>query len=546
MLLNFMLPVLTYGSGTMMDYRELVFRYMRQHGFFETPISNFEVYVNGKYVGETNIDKSNTSFAEDNYAELEHSGIKVKLGDKITLKDKSIVGSGSKLSSYDLQVGKGIVNNVSTAFDSYASINQTITADMVGDLVIFLNVTDNYNKIPRFVNSSQYGNWRSEYLKPVAGSDIQIKGWYFTALKLTVEEFSNPLAEFEIHYEGKDETDNVNDPIELESYPATVGLNDKSIAGKGSIKTWEWERQTSDNNWVPIGSSQNLNVPINKNKETFRLRVENTDGVWSEWVKHTIYSMLEKDDDSFIDESIDKDFIEPGPIIYDKLTSPILAIKWDKVPINTGGSSTVTGKIQRDKYVTWNEYTYTVTSWYPNEKTGKVVKRDTIKNVGFDKDMFLKGSRDWYTDPKPKYTVPSKAKPGTVLVVKLDVNKRVDESRYFPSGPTLMKNPPATYYREWKQVHDIRSSYLEKKDGNPQIVPVGHYNYQSLASAHSRLNSFVNSHKKRYVSVEGGGRRVYWFSNKQVNAKAESKSVVVHSAVDKGPGGIGPGIIIPD
>lgn len=390
MLLSFMLPILTYASTTIMDYRKLVSRNIKQHGIFDTPLSNFEVYVNGEYVGETNVDKFNTSFAEDNYGQLESSGIKVKLGDKITIKDKSTIGSGSKISYYDLQVSKGIVNNIFTTFDSYTNINQTITADMVGDLVIFLNVRDNYNKIPNFENFSQYGNWRSEYLKASGQANIQIKGWYFTALKLTVDDFSNPIVEFEIHYEGKNKTDNINDPIELESYPAMVDLKDKTIVEKGSIKTWEWERQVSDTNWVPIGNSQNLKVPINENIEIFRLRVENTDGVWSEWVRHAVYSQLKEEEFFYDDEEIIPEPIVP---VYNTLRSPNVAVKWDTVPIKISASSTVTGKIQRDPITTWNEY---------------------------------------------KYTVPSNAKPGTVLIVKLEVLKRIDQAKHFP---IMIKKP---------------------------------------------------------------------------------------------------------
>ena len=284
-MLNFVLPILSFAAPNQMDYRELISIYRRDYGEFDTPIANFDVYVNGVRKGGTNVGKSTSQ--KENYTQLTPE-FTVKVGDVIEIVDRSEVGSGSRINLYDLQVAQGVVGNTASRYRSYSSI-QSIEAEVEGDLVIFLNVADNYSKIPKFDNFSQYGNWRSEVIKPSGDPNIQIKGWYFTAIKLTVEDASRPKAEFEIHYQGQNKTDNFSNVIELENYPASINLIDMSTTERGSITSWEWERKVNGS-WIFESNSKNPNATINQNVEIFRLRVKNTAGELSSWVEHAIYS----------------------------------------------------------------------------------------------------------------------------------------------------------------------------------------------------------------------------------------------------------------
>lgn len=293
LLINLLLPVYSFAIEYL-DYRQLISRYVRQYGDFDTPIANFDIYVNGVYVASTSVN-NNTSFVE-RLSQISNSGITVNIGDKITIKDRSRVGSGSKITKYDLQVAQGIVGDVSSRFNTYSNINQVITAQVPGEMVIFLNVADNYSAIPKFDNFSQYGNWRTEVIKNSSDPNIQIKGWYFTAFKLTVIDQSRPKSEFDIYYQGQNKTDNYSNPVELEKYPATVTLRDKSTTEKGSIVAWEWGRKLPNGNWQFVSNSQNPTAEVKENVETFRLRVKNSNDQWSTWTEHVFVSKLNEDE----------------------------------------------------------------------------------------------------------------------------------------------------------------------------------------------------------------------------------------------------------
>lgn len=328
-------------------------------------------------------------------------------------------------------------------------------------------------------------------------------------------------------------------------------------------------------------------------------------------------------------EPIEPPVLEPipllAPIVLETPRASNLAVKWDSVPVKIGGTSLATGKIERNVSRTWNEYKYVVDIWYPNEATGKKIGSSVIKTVPFSSDVFLKGKSEvtnaWFNPSgKPSYSVPSNTKPGTVLIVKLQVLNRVHDnfpsigsqpskpqpevrkpSHSRPSKPSrpsrpsspgkdaspaqraaysdalsryrdrldsyyekleryyILKEPWDKYdayisspaYKEYlKRMEDynklkaIRSTYNENKDGNPSIIGDSGYNFTEYKNIHTSLNNFVNSHQRRFVSIEGDAKKLYWFSNKTSFSEATSKNVVIHSVPNAPGGGLDPGIII--
>lgn len=360
MLFNILSPMISFAVNEM-DYREYVYTLRMEHEYFDTPVANFDLYVNGNYVGSTNVGK-NSSFVE-NLSNLSSSGVKIKVGDKIAIKDRSSVGSGNRISLYDLQVAQGVAGNTSSKFNGYANIDQIITAEIPGEMVIFLNVADNYSKIPRFDNYSQYGNWRTEVIKPSGNPNTQIKGWYFTAFKLTVEDTSKPKPEFDIYYQGQDKTDNYANSVEVDNYPATVSLIDRSTTEKGTIVDYTWERKLPDGSWKYVNNTKNPTTTVSENKETFRLRVANSDGKWSDWVEHSFYSKLKGDQEP------------PAGDIRAVLDGPSMAEWGDNIRLDSSRSTTTSTITKREywrKTSRQNDWT-PQTSWQneikPYEKT---------------------------------------------------------------------------------------------------------------------------------------------------------------------------------
>lgn len=114
--------------------------------------------------------------------------------------------------------------------------------------------------------------------------------WYFVELKIEVLESLPPTAEFEIHYNGQNVTDNYNNPIEVDNYPFNVNLVDKSTTPAGTtITSWEWQYYTGST-WNPLSTQQNLTDAVNGGWKGFRLRVTNNKGATSNWVRHDVYA----------------------------------------------------------------------------------------------------------------------------------------------------------------------------------------------------------------------------------------------------------------
>lgn len=351
-LFNVLLPIYSFAVSYY-DYREYIVNLIRQYGDFETPIANFDIKVNGSEKGGTNITRDDDHV--ETLSQIKNSGIKIKVGDKITVSNKSTVGSGSSIILYDLQVAQGVIGDTATSFNSYSNINQVITAEVPGELIIFLNVADNYNKIPAFNNFSQYGNWRTEHMKPTSDPNIQIKGSYFTAMKITVEDTAKPKAEFEIHYQGQNKTDNYLNPVELDGYPATVSLIDRSTVEKGNIIDYTWERKLPNGSWQYISNVKNPITTINENIVTFRLKVGTADGKWSDWKEHEFYSKL-------------KGSTEPVGDIKAFLDGPAIAEWGDTIRLDSSRSASTSTIVKREYWrKTSSQSTWALQPTWENE-----------------------------------------------------------------------------------------------------------------------------------------------------------------------------------
>ncbi|WIV11127.1 hypothetical protein [Proteiniborus sp. MB09-C3] len=294
LLLNVLLPSFVLAAGEI-DYKDYILELKRTYGLeFDTPLANFDIYVNGSYLASTNITKQTPQ--EERLSLLPRKEeVRVKVGDKITIRDRSSLGKGNSIKLYDLQVAQGIVGDTSSRFNTYSNINQVITAEMPGEMVIFLNVADNYSGVPNFDNFSQYGNWRTEVIKPSGDPNVQIKGWYFTAIKIIVEDSARPKADFKIYHQGRDVTDNYSNPIEVEKYPVTVNIKDESITEKGDIVAWEYGVKISSNNWGFVSNEQHPTTTASESIVVYRLRVQNSLGQWSPWQEHAILVKLKED-----------------------------------------------------------------------------------------------------------------------------------------------------------------------------------------------------------------------------------------------------------
>ncbi|AOT68342.1 hypothetical protein [Geosporobacter ferrireducens] len=113
--------------------------------------------------------------------------------------------------------------------------------------------------------------------------------WYFVELIIIVEE-EKPMAEFEIHHDNKNVTDNINNPIQVEEFPFSVNLIDKSTVPAGTtIISWEWQGSTG-NDWVPLSTQKNFSDSVPGSWKSYRLRVTNNKGVTSNWVQHDVYA----------------------------------------------------------------------------------------------------------------------------------------------------------------------------------------------------------------------------------------------------------------
>ncbi len=250
----------------------------------------------------------------------------------------------------------------------------------------------------------------------------------------------------------------------------------------------------------------------------------------------------------------DLDLPDPPKVVLTETREPNVAIKWDTVPLKIGQTGTLTAKLQRNsKSVTWNRYEIVVEQNFQ----GSVRGTSKVKVVGYDSNFFLSKNNTWYDlqhSGKPKYTVPSNGKPGTVLIAKLTVWSRITDK--FPDMPPAPKKPDAPpdspqyqiYLRkkaDYDRLSNVYSTYNSKEDKTPTIIPVTGYNFSEYARYHQEFNNFVNSHIKRYVSIEGSNKTVYWFRKSEVSASAQSKNTIIHIPHVPGKGGLDPGILVP-
>lgn len=193
----------------------------------------------------------------------------------------------------------------------------------------------------------------------------------------------------------------------------------------------------------------------------------------------------------------------PKPVtVIDKPRSPNVAIKWDRVPLQIGQSSTVTGKIRRDaSKFTWVEYSFEGEQVFQKQSKGKFEFQGS-KNypVKFSQNIFFQprtSAKDWFTElPKPKYTVPSNGKPGTELIARIIAKVRVNNE--FPGLPPAPQKPqpevekpnyprPSPPYRpyepgedatdeEWEEYYEAYKEYEEDLDYyNEHIGPWDDY-----------------------------------------------------------------------
>lgn len=99
-------------------------------------------------------------------------------------------------------------------------------------------------------------------------------------------------AEFEIHYQGKNVTDNHDNPITVDKFPFTVNLVDKSTTPTDTtITKWEWQGN-SGSSWVDLSTQQNPTDSVTAGWKAFRLRVTNNKGGVSDWKQHDVYAQL--------------------------------------------------------------------------------------------------------------------------------------------------------------------------------------------------------------------------------------------------------------
>lgn len=118
--------------------------------------------------------------------------------------------------------------------------------------------------------------------------------WYFTAITVEVK-VPESTAEFEIHHQGTNVTDNYNNPIMVDNFPYNVELVDKSTTPAGTtITSWEWEGNTGSS-WVPLSTQKNPSDSISAGWKAYRLRVTNNKGATSVWVRHDVYAQKKSD-----------------------------------------------------------------------------------------------------------------------------------------------------------------------------------------------------------------------------------------------------------
>ncbi|WP_162197403.1 hypothetical protein, partial [Methanosarcina mazei] len=170
------------------DYKTLV-EVLQEDNDFQTPVSLIKLTHNGNTYTTKKIRDTVEEIDALDYIKPDH-GNEFKVGDTITLSSISEEGTGGKITAYDWQIGKDYTWNGPSDYDykSSKTINDYVL-DRPGTWVIFLNVRDSH-KISGtdFENWSDWGNWRTEEPPPFEYTGVDIKGWYFTAIKFEVQE----------------------------------------------------------------------------------------------------------------------------------------------------------------------------------------------------------------------------------------------------------------------------------------------------------------------------------------------------------------------
>lgn len=258
-----------------MDYKAYTEELRNKSGKnFNTPEAKFKVYQNGIHKS-TAIPDGSGRIEDIRNLEI---GFNAKVGDVIKIEDVSTPGSGTRITKRDLQIGMAHDGTRwQDGFHTYSDSTKSFEIKKPGTYVVFLNVADDYSGISNFENWSELGNWRTIDSPPIKPSGITIKGWYFTAFKIVVEDPEKPTSEFEIHHNNNNITDNQSAPALVDKYPVTVNLKDKSTVDSGNIDKWEWN-VWRNNRWEPFSTLQNPNYEVVNPSVTFQLKITTVTG----------------------------------------------------------------------------------------------------------------------------------------------------------------------------------------------------------------------------------------------------------------------------
>ena len=591
------------------DYKDFVRivreDYRAKYGeIFDTPTPIFKAVINGKTYTATPY----TTTYEDSMQIEPH--ITVPVGTEINLEDISIGGDGRDIISRDWQIYKRDADHKD--YDRFTAHTkdktQKVIADREGYIYVFLNVADDL-KYEGYNNWSDRGNWRDGRTTGFSYKGNKVVGWYFTVLKIKVEEgkpdfeirADNPLIEVE-----KDKQESID--IDF-----TVSLKDTDEEIETVVDFYK-DNQFIESRTITVKGNDSINVSFTVPTSILKEGSNNFYGVVNADFDLKIARPFE--DEIFLDNNKANVVVvlqpespelelpplpePPNPIVTDT-RSPNVAIKWDKIPLKINESSTLTPKLQRNSSsVTWNRYQIDVIQDFQ----GTIRGTSTIKKVEYSQDFMLKKDSSWFDlniGDKPKYTVPSNGKPGTMLIAKLTVWSRLTDP--FPGLPPAPQKPQpevpkpsypppsppsppphdapddawSAYYSElahydslmepWRAYYayinspeyqeyllrladynklvSVRSVYNTLEDGNPELIPVEGYNFPEYAAYHDEYNSFIGDHLKRYVAIEDTPKALYWFRRQEVSSTAEAKNTIVHIPENPGKGGLDPGIIIP-
>lgn len=594
------------------DYKDYVRivreNYRAKYGeIFNTPTPIFKAVINGETytvmpfykpfkAGEEQI-RDATVYTDSSLIEPH---ITVPVGTEIVLEDISIGGDGKSITMRDWQYYKRDINyrEYDRFVEKTTDKNITIKADREGYINVFLNVTDGlkFNVSDNWVyeNWSDKGNWRDNRMNPFDFLGQNVRGWYFTVLKIKVEK-QEP--DFEIKAIQSEVNDINLDTISSVDLNFTVDLKytDEEI---DTVVDLYKNDQLIDSKNISVKGNESVDVNFTIMKEQLN---EGTNNFYA--VVNADYN-LEKakpyEDEVILNNNkamvvvyalvtpqpIEPPYLPPPVTVWDEPRSLNVAIKWDKVPLQIGKTSPITSKIKRDSSnYTWSRYEIYVTENFQ----GDIRREIKVKDVGYNKDFMLKKGSNWFDlehGGKAKYTVPSNGKPGTELITKIKAWTRIDNSNIptippRPPKPTPPPGPPSppdeddpdsawsSYYRELDDYEREYEEYLEKleiwkmkiadieklesvhytyfsvvEDKNPKRIPATGYNFAQYKAYHDSYNSFIDRHLKRYVSIEGDSKRLIWFTKADKLGQAESKNVIVHKPANPKKGGLDPGIIV--